>query len=95
MEGAIEIVEWFSEVRTGLYTMIKFGTEETRLMKVAEMCRLRALGFTLRDACRMRLAGTDKKAKNEELIQGLIDQGVLERVQDPDGGSDRFRMRKR
>jgi hypothetical protein len=95
VEGAIEIVEWFSEVRTGLYTMIKFGTEETRLMKVAEMCRLRALGFSLRDACRMRLAGTDKKAKNEELIQGLIDQGVLERVQDPDGGSDRFRMRKR
>jgi hypothetical protein len=95
VEGAIEIVEWFSEVRTGLYTMIKFGTEETRLIKVAEMCRLRALGFTLRDACRMRLASTDKKAKNEELIQGLIDQGVLERVQDPDGGSDRFRMRKR
>lgn len=95
VEGAIEIVEWFAEVRAGLYTMIKFGAEETRLMKVAEMCRLRALGFTLRDACRMRLAGTDKKAKNEELIQGLIDQGVLERVQDPDGGSDRFRMRKR
>jgi hypothetical protein len=63
-------------------------------MKISEMCRLRALGFTLRDACRMRLAGTDKKAKNEELIQELIDQGVLVRFEDPEGGSDRFKMRK-
>jgi hypothetical protein len=94
VEGAIEIVEWFAEVRQGLYTMIKFGAEEARLMKLSEMCRLRALGFTLRDACRMRLAGTDKKAKNEELLQELIDQGVLERVKGPEGGSDRFKMRK-
>ena len=87
-------MEWFAEVRQGLYTMIKFGAEEARLMKLSEMCRLRALGFTLRDACRMRLAGTDKKAKNEELLQELIDQGVLERVKGPEGGSDRFKMRK-
>ncbi len=94
VEGAIEIVEWFAEVRAGLYTMIKFGAEEARLMKISEMCRLRALGFTLRDACRMRLAGADKKVQNEELLQELIDQGVLIRVEDPEGGSDRFKMRK-
>jgi hypothetical protein len=94
VEGAIEIVEWFAEVREGLYALIKFSAGEARLMKISEMCRLRALGFTLREACRMRLAGTDKKAKNEELIQELIDQGVLIRVEDPEGGSDRFKMRK-
>ncbi len=94
VEGAIEVVEWFAEVRQGLYSLIKFSAEEARLMKISEMCRLRALGFTLRDACRMRLAGTDKKAKNEELIQELIDQGVLVRFEDPEGGSDRFKMRK-
>jgi hypothetical protein len=95
VEGAIEIVEWFAEVRAGLYTMIKFGAEEARLMKISEMCRLRAMGFTLRDACRMRLAGTDKKSKNEELLQELIDQSVLVRVKGPEGGSDRFKMRNK
>ena len=93
-KAAIEIVEWFDEVRAGLYSMIKFSAEEARLMKISEMCRLRALGFTLRDACRMRLAGADKKVQNEELLQELIDQGVLIRVKDPEGGSDRFKMRK-
>ena len=94
VEGAIEVVEWFAEVRQGLYSLIKSSAEEARLIKISEMCRLRALGFTLRDACRMRLAGTDKKAKNEELLQELIDQGVLVRVEDLEGGSDRFKMRK-
>jgi hypothetical protein len=93
--AAIEIVEWFDEVRAGLYSMIKFSAEEARLMKISEMCRLRALGFTLRDACRMRLAGADKKVQNEELLQELIDQGVLIRVKDPEGGSDRFKMRNK
>jgi hypothetical protein len=92
-KAAIEIVEWFDEVRAGLYSMIKFSAEEARLMKISEMCRLRALGFTLRDACRMRLAGADKKVQNEELLQELIDQGVLIRVKDPEGGSDRFKRR--
>ena len=95
VEGAIEVVEWFAEVRQGLYSLIKFSGEEARLMKISEMCRLRALGFTLRDACRMRLAGTDRKAKNEELLQELIDQCVLVRVKDPEGGSDRFKMRNK
>lgn len=95
VKAAIEVVEWFDEVRAGLYSMIKFSAEEARLMKISEMCRLRALGFTLRDACRMRLAGTDTKAKNEELLQELINQGVLERVKNPEGGSDRFNMRKK
>jgi hypothetical protein len=94
VEGAIQVVEWFAEVRVGLYSLIKFSAEEARLMKIAEMCRLRALGFTLREACRMRLAGTDKKVKNEELLNELIKQGVLERVMDSNGGSDRFKMRK-
>ena len=95
VEGAIEVVEWFAEVRQSLYSLIKFSAEEARLMKISEMCRLRALGFTLRDACRMRLAGTDRKAKNEELLQELIDQCVLVRVKDPEGGSDRFKMRNK
>ena len=84
-EAAIEVIEWFAEIRTGLYDLIQFGEEEEVILKIADMCAVRPQGITLRQAYRARLAGTDRKADNLKLLERLMDQCVLVRETDLEG----------
>ena len=79
VEAAIEIIEWFADVRASLFDLIQFGEEEEVILKIVEMCKVRSQGITLREAYRARLAGNGKKADNLKLLERLMDQGILVR----------------
>lgn len=85
VEAAIEIIEWFADVRTSLFDLIQFGEEEEVILKIVEMCKVRSQGITLREAYRARLAGNGKKADNLKLLERLMDQGILVREVDLEG----------
>jgi hypothetical protein len=79
VKGAIEIIEWFAEVRSSLYNLIQFGEEEKIILKIQEMCKVRPKGVTLPEAYKVRLAGTQKKDPNEKLLMSLVSMGIMER----------------
>ena len=91
VEAAIEIIEWFADVRAGLFDLIQFGEEEEVILKIVEMCKVRSQGITLREAYRARLAGNSKKADNLKLLERLMNQGVLVREVDLEG-VEHFKM---
>jgi hypothetical protein len=93
VEAAIEVVEWFAEVRSSLYNLIQFGEEEKIILKIQEMCKVRPKGVTLPEAYRVRLAGTQKKDANERLLMSLVARGMMERHEVD--GTVYFRMAKR
>jgi len=94
VEDAIEVIEWFAEIRTGLYDLIQFGEEEEVILKISDMCKVRSNGITLREAYRARLAGTDRKEENRKLLERLMDQGVLVRETDLEG-VERYKMARK
>ena len=79
VNGAIEIIEWFAEVRSSLYNLIQFGDEEKIILKIQELCKVRPKGVTLPEAYKVRLAGTQKKDPNEKLLMSLVSMGIMER----------------
>ena len=79
VRGAIEIIEWFAEVRSSLYNLIQFGEEERIILKIQEMCKVRPKGVTLPEAYKARLAGSQRKEANERLLMSLIARGIVER----------------
>jgi hypothetical protein len=94
VEAAIEIIEWFAEVRVSLFDLIQFGEEEEVILKIVEMCKVRAQGITLREAYRARLAGNGKKSDNLKLLERLMDQGVLVREVDLEN-VERYKMARK
>ena len=86
MESAIQIVEWFDWHRQKIVGFHDGEREAKQMKKIQELKARFPRGFTLRDACRKRLAGDDDREKNQELLDRLVGRGELIAFPDREGG---------
>ncbi len=77
MQAAIQIVEWFDWHRQKIVSFHEGEQEAKQMKKIQELKARYPRGFTLRDACRKRLAGDDDREKNQELLDRLVGRGEL------------------
>jgi hypothetical protein len=86
MQAAIQIVEWFDWHRQKIVGFHEGEKEAKQMKKIQELKARYPRGFTLRDACRKRLAGDDDREKNQELLDRLVGRGELLPYPDKEGG---------
>ncbi len=77
MESAIQIVEWFDWHRQKVVDFHQ-ADREGKLMKKLQELKVRfPRGFSLREACRKRLAGSDDSERNKKVLDRLVEKGEL------------------
>ncbi len=86
MQAAIQIVEWFDWHRQKIVGFHEGEKEAKQMKKIQELQARYPRGFTLRDACRKRLAGDDDREKNQELLDRLVGRKELLPYPDKEGG---------
>lgn len=77
MESAIQIIEWFDWHRQKVVDFHQTEREGKLIKKLQELKARFPRGFSLREACRKRLAGSDDSEKNKKVLGRLVDKGEL------------------
>lgn len=77
MVSAIQIVEWFDWHRQKVVDFHQADREGKLMKKLQELKARFPRGFSLREGCRKRLAGSDDNQKNLELLGLLVERGEL------------------
>lgn len=77
MESAIQIIEWFDWHRQKVVDFHQADREGKLMKKLQELKARFPRGFSLREACRKRLAGSDDSEKNKKVLDQLVEKGEL------------------
>ena len=85
MESAIKIIEWFDWHRQKVVDFHQADREGKLMKKLHELKTRFPRGFSLREACRKRLAGNDDAEKNKKVLDRLAESGELLALHDGRG----------
>lgn len=77
MANAIRIVEWYAEVHDKLTEQASYEKQDNGILLVNKLLLKYPLGFDLRQACRARVAGSQRREASQGLLEALVSQGTL------------------
>lgn len=90
MANAIKLMGWYAKAHQKLIERASYIKLQSGMKKVSDLLIKNPTGFEFREACRARIAGSQKSEVTQKLIDKLIAAGFLREVKD----GDRLRYRK-
>lgn len=89
MANAIKLMNWYSKAHQKLIERASYIKLQSGIKKVTDLLIKNPPGFEFREACRARIAGSQKSEATQKLLDKLIASGFLRIVKD--GEKSRYR----